>query len=370
MDAIRVSLRKSAVCAAMFALCVLMVGAVPAARAQVCGDGVVDPPEQCDPGGDDSACPLMCADDCTCAVCGDNVIAPGFEDCDGTADAACPGLCQGISDPFPCSCPVCGDGAVNGNEQCDDNDDLACPGNCGSTCTCAVCGDNIADGPNETCDGTDDILCPGLCGAPDGSRPCFCPLTPYKCAYKKALCVGKGVEYLLKCHRNAEHKGVAVDPNCIQKGHIKFDGGVDPAHGCFEKLETAAEGTCFTNDDTTSTESDIDDFVNSIVTAVDPSYPTPVLDICSAGKKQCVYKLTIAVLKCIGKAERKNIPIDPVCIQKAEAKFNTGPFGCMSNLATHFAGCSTSDASTLQSASEGFAHDIACHLDPTGPGCP
>lgn len=369
MNAMRL-FRRSAVGAVMFALSVLLVGAVPTVHAQVCGDGVVDAPEQCDWGGDDSACPAMCADDCTCAVCGDNVIAPGFEDCDGTDDAACPGSCQGISDPLPCACPVCGDGATNGSEQCDYADDLACPGNCTDTCTCAVCGDNVADGPNESCDGTDDSRCPGLCGAPDGNRPCYCPITPYKCAYKKALCVGKAQEYLLKCHYKAERKGVAVDPDCIQKSHAKFDGGADPSHGCFEKLETAAEGTCFTNDDTATTESDIDDFVNATVTAVDPSYPAPVLDACSAGKKVCVYKLTVAVLKCIGKAEAKNTSIDPACIGKAEAKFSAGPgHGCMAKL-IKYAPCDTSDAAALQSASEGFAHDITCHLDPTGPGCP
>jgi len=371
MNALEFSLRRSVLSAVTFLLVALLVGAVPTVRAQVCGDGVVDPPEQCDTGGDDSACPSMCADDCTCAVCGDNVVAPGFEDCDGTSDAACPGMCQGLGDPFPCQCRVCGDGVKNGNEECDGTDAAACPGNCSDACTCVVCGDNVANGPNETCDGSDDALCPGLCGAPDSSRPCLCPISPYKCASRKALCVAKAQEYLLKCHFKAEHKGVAVDSACIQAAHIKFDGGTNAAQGCFQKLEAAAEGACFTNDDTTTTESAIDDFVGSVVTAVDPSYPTPVLDPCSAGKKVCVYKLTTAVLKCLSKAEAKHLPLDPRCMQKAEDKFDCAPpFGCLAKLAAHATGCDVGDGSSLQSASEGFAQGLACQLDSTGPGCP
>lgn len=373
MDAIRPSLRRSAVCAVVFAFGLLLVRAAATAHAQECGNGIVEPPEQCDFGGDDSACPGMCADDCTCALCGDNVVAPGFEECDGTDDAACPGACQGPTDPIPCACPICGDGALNQpGEVCEQGNDAACPGQCTDHCTCAVCGDNVADGPDETCDGTDDSACPGQCGAPDGNRPCSCPIPPYKCAYKKGTCTSKTAEYLLKCHYKAERLGLGpVEPNCVEHGHVKFDGGANPSSGCFEKLEAAAEGTCFTNDDTGTMEISIDDFVNSVVALVDPSYPAPVVDFCSAGKKLCVAKLTSYVMKCLGKAEAKNIPLDPVCIQKAETKFSGDPRrSCIDKLTIRYPGCTTSDAAALQSASEDFAHDVTCALDSSGPDCP
>lgn len=406
MDAISFYVRRSVVSAVVLISLALLAGSRPTAYAQDCGNNVTEAPEECD-GPDDSACPGMCAFDCTCAVCGDDHQVLPQENCDGTDDALCPGLCQTVNDPFPCHCavcgdgfvdqlseacdggdddacpgqcmpdctcsPICGDNIVNGDESCDGTDDAACPGQCTYNCTCAVCGDNIADGPDESCDGTDDLRCPGLCGAPDGSRPCLCPLTPYKCAYKKGACTSKAVAYLLKCHAYAERSGLGpVDPGCVEHGHTKFDGGADPSTGCFEKLEAAAAGNCFTNDDTGTSETSIDDFVNSVVTIVDPSYPDPVVDFCSAGKKLCVAKLTYAVMKCLGKAETRHLPVDPVCIQKAESTFN-GPNplrSCLGKIATRYTGCMTDDAATLQSASEDFAHDVTCHLDPTGPGCP
>jgi hypothetical protein len=163
-----------------------------------------------------------------------------------------------------------------------------------------------------------------------------------------------------------------VDPNCIQKGHDKFDGGAYPSSGCFEKLEAAADGGCFTNDDTATMETSVDNFVNSVVAAVDPSYPAPIIDSCSAGKKLCVAKLTYAVIRCFYNAEARSRVIDPVCIQKAEVKFD-GPDptrSCIGKLEGRYTCTTTNDGATLQSASEAFAHDVACDVDPYQAGCP
>jgi hypothetical protein len=63
---------------------------------QVCGDGKVDAPEQCDPGGIDGAQEAAnncdgCSPDCSCpptaAVCGNGILEYG-EDCDGNVDTA------------------------------------------------------------------------------------------------------------------------------------------------------------------------------------------------------------------------------------------------------------------------------------------
>lgn len=85
------------------------------------------------------------------ATCG-NGIREIEETCDGPDDSACPGLCAG-----DCSCPgpVCGDQQVNqASEECDGADDAACPGNCQPSCVCpSMCGDGVIQPPDEECDG-------------------------------------------------------------------------------------------------------------------------------------------------------------------------------------------------------------------------
>ncbi len=66
---------------------------------QICGNGVIEEPEECDPGGMGGAEPAsggecevdQCSPDCTCppaeAVCGNNILEYG-EDCDGTLNLA------------------------------------------------------------------------------------------------------------------------------------------------------------------------------------------------------------------------------------------------------------------------------------------
>src|SRR5262249_40522794 len=134
-----------------------------------CGDGVRETLEDCD-GADDASCPGACRaaggpQECTCPVCGDDIIDAG-EQCDGTGGGLlgpCPGLCLS-SMGNGCKCPVCGDDetTVAVGEQCDGTDDTACPGRCLGDCSCAVCGDNVSEGP-EQCDGTSDAACPGRC---------------------------------------------------------------------------------------------------------------------------------------------------------------------------------------------------------------
>jgi hypothetical protein len=377
MDAIRVSMWKSAVCAAVITVAWALAGPVPGARAQVCGDNFAEAPEACD-GTDDSACPGKCLTDCTCAVCGDNVTAAEVETCDGTDDSACPGLCAPPSDPLECQCPVCGDGVLNQpGEVCEVGNDPACPFACTYGCTCATCGDNVAEAPAETCDGTDDAACPGQCFPPGGARACGCPITSYKCASKKETCVVKKLGYLLKCHMKAELTALGpADPVCLAKARAKFDGSLlippAPEKGCFEKLEFAAAGQCFTNDDTAAMESKVDAFVSAVVGLVDPSYPAPIIDKCSAGKKKCVSKLASDLLRCHAKYEGKNLPVDPLCVQKALTKFNGGLVpakGCFAKLETKYTCMTTNDSATLQSATEALAEDVACDLDPYQPEC-
>ncbi|MCX4247504.1 DUF4215 domain-containing protein [Paraliomyxa miuraensis] len=126
-----------------------------------CGNGVVDPFEDCDDAnGDDTD---DCPGTCLAATCGDGFVQAGVEDCDdGNDDDTddCPGTCAAAT---------CGDGFVQaGVEDCDDgNDDDTddCPG----TCAAATCGDGfVQDGVEECDDGNteDDDGCLTDCTLP------------------------------------------------------------------------------------------------------------------------------------------------------------------------------------------------------------
>src|SRR5262245_3812533 len=104
-----------------------------------------------------------------------------------------------------------------------------------------------------------------------------------KCTAAKMKCVTTKATALLACPNKAEGKGVAVDPACVTKAEDKFDGGVDPSKGCVQKTET--KPPCATTGDVASLEALVDDFVDDAVTDLDPGFPTPVLNKCSAGKK-------------------------------------------------------------------------------------
>ncbi len=110
----------------------------------VCGDGNLDPGEECDDGNDvdDDAC----RNDCTLPSCGDGIVDAGEECDDGNEvdDDACRN---------DCTLPSCGDGIVDDGEECDDGNDnnVDC---CRNDCTLPFCGDGIVDA-RKNCDDDD-----------------------------------------------------------------------------------------------------------------------------------------------------------------------------------------------------------------------
>ena len=117
---------------------------------KTCGNGKVDPGEECDGNIDTKAegatkdCEGLCAppgeaDECTCrsATCGNGVIDPG-EECDGNVDTIAEGAtkdCEGRcvppnKSPLPCNCQICGNNRIEYPEQCDPPDGTTCDGNC------------------------------------------------------------------------------------------------------------------------------------------------------------------------------------------------------------------------------------------------
>jgi cysteine-rich repeat protein len=124
-----------------------------------CGDGSVDPSEECDDGNRDDA--DACRDRCALARCGDGVprldlTSPsqeGYEECDdanGDDLDACLSTCRAAS---------CGDGLLRrdlaagerGYEECDDGNRLDSDA-CTARCSVARCGDGAVGGGREECD--------------------------------------------------------------------------------------------------------------------------------------------------------------------------------------------------------------------------
>ena len=109
----------------------------------VCGDGNVDPGEECDDANADDS--DSCLSTCVAASCGDGFVQEGVEACDdGNADDTdeCTNACALAS---------CGDGFVQAGEECDDGnaeDGDACP----SSCLNATCGDGFVQEGVEACD--------------------------------------------------------------------------------------------------------------------------------------------------------------------------------------------------------------------------
>lgn len=102
------------------------------------------------------------------------------------------------------------------------------------------------------------------------------------CAAAKKLCVSKKTAALLKCHSKAEKPPSGLDPvkfaACIQKAKTKFDGGPNPAKGCFAKLEAKYGVGCLTSGDTAALEAKVDAYVDDVVCALDSNggtCPTP-----------------------------------------------------------------------------------------------
>jgi len=76
---------------------------------------------------------------CEWTICGNGIIEPG-EECDPPDGITCDELCQRI--------PICGDGFVDEGEECDPPDGVTCDANCQAI---PHCGDGVVD-PGEECD--------------------------------------------------------------------------------------------------------------------------------------------------------------------------------------------------------------------------
>jgi cysteine-rich repeat protein len=170
-----------------------------AATAPRCGDGRLDPGEECDDGNRNNT--DACTNTCRKALCGDGLRFEGVEFCDDgntrdgdgcnkncapetcgdkvvQANEACDDGNASNEDEClnTCAKPFCGDGFVHltGNEECDDGNALDTDG-C-IRCKKARCGDGFVQAGVEQCDdgnSSDNDLCDNTCKLPvcgDGKR--------------------------------------------------------------------------------------------------------------------------------------------------------------------------------------------------------
>jgi hypothetical protein len=125
-------------------------GAAPVA-CPLCGNGVVNPDEQCDDGNnaDGDCCSATCSKEPNGNPCSDG------DPCT-LGDTCVAGACVGT--------PPCGDGVVDAacGEDCDLPDDGACPGLCKPDCTCAAMPTCDADPSRVLFLGLGEDLCENL----------------------------------------------------------------------------------------------------------------------------------------------------------------------------------------------------------------
>ena len=119
-----------------------------------CGDGKLDPGEECDLGVMNGA-GQACKGDCTDNVCGDGDKGPG----EGCEDG---NLVDGDGCSASCVSESCGDGKVDPGEGCDDGNMVEDDG-CTNACTTPVCGDAIVQVGEKCDDGGESADCNSDC---------------------------------------------------------------------------------------------------------------------------------------------------------------------------------------------------------------
>lgn len=169
-----------------------------------CGNGEVEPGEECDDGNDDDH--DACTNDCEDAVCGDSILRYGYEDCDppgstrscisecsSTGTQGCTSVCMWaeVCEPPEEICNGLDDDCVDGPDNgfsCVQNEPLPC------ITTCATVGDGLCTfecmspapedciPPDEACNGEDDD-CDGIC---DNGYEC-CAGTSETCTTAEGL---------------------------------------------------------------------------------------------------------------------------------------------------------------------------------------
>lgn len=196
----------------------------------LCGNGILDPGEDCDPGKET----IFCNIDCTESACGDGVLnTSAGETCDDGDNNGKPKHCN-----FACNGTMpatCGNGVVEdgdfGDEACDDGEQNGTYGHCNEDCTGpteAVCGNGVVEG-DEACD-------PGAAGE---SADCNPDCTQARC--------GDGIVNLSRGETcdDGEHNGQVDQCNTTCDGYVLCGNGErDPGEVCDDGDTNGQEGFC------------------------------------------------------------------------------------------------------------------------------
>ncbi len=211
-----------------------------------CGDGVVDPGggEECDDGNavNGDGCSTECLEEVE--GCGNGVIDPGEECDDGNLEDGdgCDSQCQsefcgnGTIEPgeecddgadnsntradacrIDCTLPYCGDDVPDTGEECDDGNNTSGDG-CSDTCTFeeGVCGNGVID-PGEECD--DGNVLDG-----DGCDS--------SCAFEAGTCGNGQLESGEQCDDGNTVDGDGCDATCQLESAVCGNGTVEPGEEC------------------------------------------------------------------------------------------------------------------------------------------
>src|SRR5262249_53567361 len=120
---------------------------------------------------------------------------------------------------------------------------------------------------------------------------------------------------------------------CVAKVKGKFDGGADPAKGCFAKLESKTGSDCITTGDTTAAETAVDDRGTAIGAAIEPTNGQAKGD---GGTEKLVGDYLGAIRKWQSTAQTPGKATDTsACVAKAKGKYDGGDVpskGCFAKL--------------------------------------
>ena len=179
------------------------------------------------------------------------------------------------------------------------------------------------------------------------------------CMVGKVGCVSRKVTCLLGVEAEARRSGTVPDARKLQRCRDRFDGGANPAKGCFAKVD--GKLACPFNGDPPVHESAVDALVQDVVAALDPN-PAADPNRCTAGKLKCVRDKIRCLLEARRRLYRRG-SASPSWFQECRDRFDGGgnpARGCFARLERK-GGCLTSgDAAALEARVDAFESSELC----------